>query len=64
MALVNKQAALMVRDAEARMRLSEVLDRLIKNEAQQKSLSDNIGKLAIKNSAEMIAKEVYNLVTG
>ncbi len=61
-ALVNKQAALMVRDVEARTKLIEVLDRLMKNEAQQKSLTENIGKLAIKNSAEMIANEVYNLI--
>ena len=62
MALVNKQAALLVKDAEARKKLTEVLDRLLKNEAHQKSLSKNIGKMAIKNSAEVIAKEVYNLV--
>lgn len=55
MALVNKQAALMVKDAEAEEQLKNTVISLIENESLQKTLSSNIGLLAKTNAAEAIA---------
>ena len=61
MALVNKQAALYVKDCEAdRLLLPMAID-TVTNTAQLKSLRENILKLALPNSADIIAKEVIKL---
>ena len=57
MALVNKQAAVMVKDAEVVERLGEVMERLLQDDGERKSLSDHILTLAMKNSDEVIARE-------
>jgi UDP-N-acetylglucosamine--N-acetylmuramyl-(pentapeptide) pyrophosphoryl-undecaprenol N-acetylglucosamine transferase len=63
MALVNYNAAVLIKDEEAREKLGdEVLD-LIKNEERRQKLENNITRLAIKDSAEVIAAEVYRLGT-
>ena len=61
MALVNKQAALYVKDSEAPALLIPLALDTVKNDAQLKSLSDNILKLALPASAAIIAKEVIKL---
>jgi UDP-N-acetylglucosamine--N-acetylmuramyl-(pentapeptide) pyrophosphoryl-undecaprenol N-acetylglucosamine transferase len=61
MALVNKHAALYVKDREAdRLLLPMAID-TVTNAAQLKSLRENILKLALPDSADIIAKEVIKL---
>ena len=62
MALVNKQAAVMVRDAEVVERLGEVMERLLQDDGERKSLSEHILTLAMKNSDEMIAREILKIM--
>jgi UDP-N-acetylglucosamine--N-acetylmuramyl-(pentapeptide) pyrophosphoryl-undecaprenol N-acetylglucosamine transferase len=63
-ALVSKNAAVMVKDSEARLNLIDTLLDLIKNEKMQNDLSANIEKLAIPDAADRIAKEVLKLANG
>lgn len=61
MALVNKEAAILVSDAEAaQLLIPNALD-LISNNAKQVTLSNNISKMAFENSANVIANEVLKL---
>ena len=62
MALVNKQAAVMVKDAEVVERLGEVMERLLQDDGERKSLSDHILTLAMKNSDEVIAREILKIM--
>jgi UDP-N-acetylglucosamine--N-acetylmuramyl-(pentapeptide) pyrophosphoryl-undecaprenol N-acetylglucosamine transferase len=62
MALVNKQAAILVKDSEARNVLCNQALELINNEKKCTSLSDNISTMAFKDSAINIAKEVLRLI--
>ncbi len=57
----EKNAALFVRDAEALEQLSGEIIKLSTNEGLRKSLSENIHALAIKDSAQKIAKEIIEL---
>lgn len=61
MALVNKKAALLVKDVDAREQLVKVTLDLISNMDLQNELRTNIGKLAFKDSAKVIAMEVLKL---
>jgi UDP-N-acetylglucosamine--N-acetylmuramyl-(pentapeptide) pyrophosphoryl-undecaprenol N-acetylglucosamine transferase len=62
MSLVNKNAAVLVKDIEAKEKLvKEVVD-LIKNENKQNELKQNIAKLALPNAAEIIVNEILKLV--
>ncbi len=61
MALVNRGAALLVKDADAQGELIGTVLELIKDDTQRASLSENIKKLAIRNSDEVIAREVLKL---
>ena len=61
MALVNKQAALLVKDKEAATILIDEILRLFSNPKLQEELKTNISKLALLNSAEVIAQEVLKL---
>jgi UDP-N-acetylglucosamine--N-acetylmuramyl-(pentapeptide) pyrophosphoryl-undecaprenol N-acetylglucosamine transferase len=63
MALVNRQAAVLVKDSEAPQKLITTAIALVKNDAEQKVLSANIGKMAFHNSATIIAKEVLKLAS-
>lgn len=54
-ALVNKDAAEMIKDNEALTKLIPGIIALSKNETLQKKLEENIGKLGIKNADEKIA---------
>ena len=61
MALVNKDAALIVKDAAAVEELLPCLEALLKDEARIKELEQNIGKLAKKEAAAVIAQECLKL---
>jgi UDP-N-acetylglucosamine--N-acetylmuramyl-(pentapeptide) pyrophosphoryl-undecaprenol N-acetylglucosamine transferase len=60
MALVNKNAALLVKDAESKEKLGEVVVDLMNDEAKQKELSHNIHLLAKKQAAVEIADHIIN----
>lgn len=62
LSLVNRNAALLVKDAEAKTKLVAEAVALLKNEAKQKELAENAGKLAMPKAAEIIADEVFKLI--
>ena len=61
MALVNKDAAIFVKDCEAPEVLIDKAISTINDEQKLNSLSENIKKLGLKNSADVIADEVVKL---
>jgi UDP-N-acetylglucosamine--N-acetylmuramyl-(pentapeptide) pyrophosphoryl-undecaprenol N-acetylglucosamine transferase len=61
MALVNKEAAILVKDTEARDKLIKTATDLITNTSAQVTLTNNISKMAFYNSANVIAIEVLKL---
>lgn len=62
MALVNKNAAILVKDIEAKEKLVKEVVALIKNESKQNELRQNVAKLALPNAAEIIVNEILKLV--
>lgn len=62
LALVDKDAAIYVKDAEAREKLLPTALSAIEDSKKLKSLSGNIAKLALPDSATIIAKEVLKLI--
>ena len=56
--LVDKKAALMIKDSEANDKLSAMAISLAENKSLQEDLSQNIAKLSVTNADEVIAKEV------
>jgi UDP-N-acetylglucosamine--N-acetylmuramyl-(pentapeptide) pyrophosphoryl-undecaprenol N-acetylglucosamine transferase len=60
--LVQKNAALMVKDDEAIEKIVPMIIDLSKNEEKQNELRDNIKKLAIKNADEVIAEEIIKAI--
>lgn len=62
MALVNKDAAIMIRDSDTGKMLIPALLELINDEAKQKVMSKNIAALGITNADEVIAKEILNTI--
>jgi UDP-N-acetylglucosamine--N-acetylmuramyl-(pentapeptide) pyrophosphoryl-undecaprenol N-acetylglucosamine transferase len=63
LALVNKNAALYVKDVEAPALLIPLAIDTIQDDAKLKILSENILKMALPASAEIIAKEVVTLAS-
>lgn len=61
MALVNKQAALYVKDVEAAKLLLPLAIDTVKDDTKLQSLHENIQKMALPDSADIIAKEVIKL---
>ncbi|MBR6064953.1 MAG: undecaprenyldiphospho-muramoylpentapeptide beta-N-acetylglucosaminyltransferase [Paludibacteraceae bacterium] len=61
MALVNKEAAVLVKDVEAAEQLIPTALELIKDEKRLQTLHENILQLAQKDSAKRIAEEVMKL---
>lgn len=61
MALVNRQAALYVKDSEATEKLIPLALETVRDDFKLKSLSDNVLKMALPDSAAIIAKEVIKL---
>ena len=64
MALVNKEAALFVKDAEAHDTLLQLAIDTVKDEEKLKSLSAHILTMALPDSANIIADEVIRLAEG
>ena len=62
MALVNKDAAILVRDSEAKEKLMAEACALIENTEKIALLESNISKLALRDAAMTIADEVYRMV--
>jgi undecaprenyldiphospho-muramoylpentapeptide beta-N-acetylglucosaminyltransferase len=62
MALVNKGAALFVKDAEAPNKLLQLAIDTVTNEQKLTSLSQNVKKMGLHNSADVIANEVIKLI--
>ena len=64
MALVNKDAAVLVKDIEAADKLIPTALELIHDDARLQTLHTNVLKLAQKDSAKRIAEEVMKLAKG
>lgn len=61
MALVNKDAALIVRDVEAKEKLLPLALTVAADDATLKRLADNVKAMGLPDSAQVIAKEVLKL---
>lgn len=61
LALVNKDAALYVKDSEAAEKLLDEAVKAVNQPETLQNLSTNIAKLAFRDSADVIAAEVYKL---
>jgi UDP-N-acetylglucosamine--N-acetylmuramyl-(pentapeptide) pyrophosphoryl-undecaprenol N-acetylglucosamine transferase len=61
LSLVNKNAALMIKDTEAKDKLVDAVLQLKKDETQQKNLSAAIKNLAIADADERIFEEIKKL---
>jgi UDP-N-acetylglucosamine--N-acetylmuramyl-(pentapeptide) pyrophosphoryl-undecaprenol N-acetylglucosamine transferase len=62
MALVTYNAAVLIKDVDAREQLCNEALRLINDPEQCHKLSENIARLAFKDSANVIANEVLSLI--
>ena len=62
LALVKHEAAVMIKDVEAQFNLIPKAIELIKNKTELQKLSENILKLADKNSDERIVDEICKLI--
>jgi len=60
--LVNKKAALMIRDSEVNEKLIGMTLSLAENKDLQRELSENIAKLAITNADEVIARDILTTI--
>jgi UDP-N-acetylglucosamine--N-acetylmuramyl-(pentapeptide) pyrophosphoryl-undecaprenol N-acetylglucosamine transferase len=60
-ALVENDAAILVEDAMAELELIDIALLLIDNKDKCKSLADNIGKMALPDADEVIAREVLRI---
>lgn len=62
MALVRKDAAMIVKDSEAMEKMIPTALELLKDPARIAALEENAGKMALPDAAGKIAEEVYKLV--
>lgn len=62
MALVDKNAAIMIKDKSAKIELGEAVNELLNDNKKQEELSMNIKKLAIPDSSKLIVDEVLKLI--
>jgi len=62
MSLVNKNAALIVKDDEAKDKVISMIIELAKDEAKQNELKNSISRLAITNADEKIAEEILSVL--
>lgn len=60
-ALVHKNAAILIKDSDARETLIDEIIKLIHNPQNQETLTENIKSLGIANSADVIANEIIKL---
>jgi UDP-N-acetylglucosamine--N-acetylmuramyl-(pentapeptide) pyrophosphoryl-undecaprenol N-acetylglucosamine transferase len=63
LALVHHNAAVLIKDAEAKEKLGSIIGELMTHDEKRNKLEHQIAKLAIRDSAEVIAAEVYRLAT-
>ena len=61
-ALVDKGAAVLISDKDARSKLVEATIELVNDSVRQVTLKENIRKLARPDAAEMIAREILGLI--
>ncbi len=61
LALVETNAAAFIPDRDAAAKLIDTALELLKDKKKQKTLSDNIGKLALPDADDVIAKEVIQI---
>lgn len=62
MALVRKEAALLVKDADAVDELMTTAIGLVNSPERRRKMEENIKKLALRNAAQVICDEIYKLV--
>ena len=62
LALSSKDAAIFVADKDARQTLVNIAIETALDDARLKSLSENVSKLALRDSANRIAEEIFKLV--
>ena len=62
MALVKKDAALIVRDWEASEKLMKTACELMEDQERISQLEKNIGKLALRDAAQTIVDEIYKIL--
>lgn len=62
LALSEKGASILVTDAEAREKLVDTAIALLGDKGKQKEMSENISKLAMRDSDELIADEVEKII--
>lgn len=60
--LADKQAGLLVKDSEAKDKLTDMVIGLVKDEQQQHTLKENIAKLAVTDADKRIAAEILQLI--
>jgi UDP-N-acetylglucosamine--N-acetylmuramyl-(pentapeptide) pyrophosphoryl-undecaprenol N-acetylglucosamine transferase len=60
--LVDKGAALMVKDSEAKDKLVSTTIGLVKDGPLRQKLQTNISRLAVTDAADRIAKEILTLI--
>jgi UDP-N-acetylglucosamine--N-acetylmuramyl-(pentapeptide) pyrophosphoryl-undecaprenol N-acetylglucosamine transferase len=63
LALVEENAAVFVADRDAEAKLVEKAIALLNDKELQRKLTDNIGRMAMPDADEVIAKEVFKLVS-
>ena len=61
-ALVKQNAAIHLKNSEAKEKLGKTAVDLTKNEELRKTLSENIKKMAVKDSADRIAEEILEMI--
>jgi UDP-N-acetylglucosamine--N-acetylmuramyl-(pentapeptide) pyrophosphoryl-undecaprenol N-acetylglucosamine transferase len=61
MALVNRNAALLIKDIEARQKLVDCALKLCFDDNHKRELQENISRMAIKDSDKLIAGEIIKL---
>ncbi len=64
MALVRKDAAVIVKDSDAMEKMIPTALELLKDPARIAALEENAGKMALPDAAGEIAEEVYKLIKG
>jgi len=62
LAIVNRQAAMMIADKDAESQLVESVLKLINDSEQLDLMSQNIGQMALHNSAEVIVDEIEKII--
>ncbi len=60
--LVNKNAAIMVKDSEAKSKAVKTVIELAKNETLRNEMTQNLARLAITNADDVVADEILNSI--